>query len=98
MNVPDRQDYSDRQSMCERRMEGEACADAMLEKRMHLHMHIYLQVKKLSSGDWFTSKVSACGLYAACYRVIAPTNGEARQALRAQFEVLAKDDTPMVSF
>jgi serine/threonine-protein phosphatase 2A regulatory subunit A len=52
------------------------------------------QVKKLSAGDWFTSQVSACGLYAAAYRVAATAEG--KQALRAQFEQLAKDDTPMV--
>ncbi|CAM9338425.1 unnamed protein product [Discosporangium mesarthrocarpum] len=52
-------------------------------------------LKRLSTGDWFTAKVSACGLYAAAYKHVA--DPEQRGQLRSQFEVLSKDvDTPMV--
>ncbi|CAM9885909.1 unnamed protein product, partial [Phaeothamnion confervicola] len=51
-------------------------------------------VKRLSGGDWFTARVSACGVYGAAYRRIAEP--ELRGQLREQFDALAKDDTPMV--
>ncbi|KAJ3337307.1 protein phosphatase 2, regulatory subunit A [Gonapodya sp. JEL0774] len=50
-------------------------------------------VKRLSSGDWFTSRTSACGLYAPVYDRCAPAT---RDELRKGFAVLCKDDTPMV--
>lgn len=39
-------------------------------------------VKRLSTGDWFTAKVSACGLFTAAYKYI--TDSEQRTTLRAQ--------------
>ncbi|CAM9697299.1 unnamed protein product, partial [Ectocarpus sp. 8 AP-2014] len=52
-------------------------------------------VTRLSTGDWFTAKVSACGLFTAAYKHIS--EHDQRTLLRAQFDVLAKDtDTPMV--
>ena len=33
-------------------------------------------LKRLSSGDWFTSRTSACGLYASCYRLCSAENRE----------------------
>jgi len=52
-----------------------------------------LLVKRLSSGDWFTSKTSACGLFATAYRRSAE---EHRKELRGLFFQLCKDETPMV--
>jgi len=50
-------------------------------------------VVRLSKADWFTSKVSATGLYVAPYsRSTAPV----QDALRQQFASLVHDDTPMV--
>lgn len=50
-------------------------------------------VFRLSKADWFTSKVSATGLYAAPYQKATPA---LRQSLRQHFGGLVHDDTPMV--
>jgi serine/threonine-protein phosphatase 2A regulatory subunit A len=48
---------------------------------------------RLSKADWFTSKVSGCGLYTAPYKkVSAPVQAQLRQ----QFGILVHDETPMV--
>lgn len=48
---------------------------------------------RLSKADWFTSKVSATGLYVVPYkRCTLPIQEQMRQ----QFGVLVHDDTPMV--
>ena len=45
------------------------------------------------SGDWFTTRVSACGLFSCCYGGCL----DAVQAeLRSLFNNLCNDDTPMV--
>lgn len=50
-------------------------------------------MQKLASGEWFTSRVSACGLFAVGYqKADATTHGE----LRTLFKQLCRDDTPMV--
>lgn len=50
-------------------------------------------VKRLASGEWFTSRTSACGLFSVCYaRVSSATKSE----LRSHFRSLCQDDTPMV--
>jgi serine/threonine-protein phosphatase 2A regulatory subunit A len=49
--------------------------------------------KRLSLGDWFTSRTSACGLYAALYPKLS---AELQEELRNFYTQLAKDDTPMV--
>lgn len=48
---------------------------------------------RLSKADWFTSKVSGCGLYTAPYSKVSPP---VQQQLRHQFGQLVHDDTPMV--
>jgi len=48
---------------------------------------------RLSKADWFTSKVSGCGLYTAPYKKVGPPFQE---QLRQQFGILVHDDTPMV--
>ncbi|KAI8901382.1 armadillo-type protein [Globomyces pollinis-pini] len=50
-------------------------------------------LKRLSAGDWFTSRTSACGLYAACYPHCSP---KVQDELRRLFTLLCNDDTPMV--
>jgi len=52
-----------------------------------------LLLKRLASGDWFTSKTSACGLFAVAYRRSAD---EHKKELRTLFYTLCKDETPMV--
>ncbi|EEH45255.2 protein phosphatase 2A structural subunit TPD3 [Paracoccidioides brasiliensis Pb18] len=48
---------------------------------------------RLSKADWFTSKISATGLYSAPYSHASPA---LQQGLRQQFGHLVHDDTPMV--
>ena len=50
-------------------------------------------VIRLSKADWFTSKISATGLYQAPYSKASPNM---QQGLRQQFGGLVRDDTPMV--
>lgn len=47
----------------------------------------------LSKADWFTSKVSATGLYCTPYRKASPA---LQQNLRQNFGALVHDETPMV--
>ncbi|EON98039.1 putative protein phosphatase pp2a regulatory subunit a protein [Phaeoacremonium minimum UCRPA7] len=48
---------------------------------------------RLSKADWFTSKVSGCGLYTAPYKKVSPP---IQEQLRQQFGQLVHDETPMV--
>lgn len=48
---------------------------------------------RLSQADWFTSKISATGLYDVPYAKATPPTQE---QLRQQFGKLVHDDTPMV--
>ncbi|CAB0006209.1 unnamed protein product [Nesidiocoris tenuis] len=50
-------------------------------------------VTRLSSGDWFTSRTSACGLFSVCYSRV---NSTVKADLRQHFRTLCQDDTPMV--
>ncbi|KAE8556693.1 hypothetical protein EYB25_001396 [Talaromyces marneffei] len=50
-------------------------------------------VLRLSKADWFTSKVSATGLYCAPYR---KATAGVQQSLRQNFGGLVHDETPMV--
>ncbi len=50
-------------------------------------------IRRLASGEWFTSRTSACGLFAVAY----PSATDAtKQELRKSFNNLCTDDTPMV--
>ncbi|KAF3394501.1 Protein phosphatase PP2A regulatory subunit A [Penicillium rolfsii] len=55
--------------------------------------HFVPLVLHLSKADWFTSKVSATGLYCSPYRKAAPA---LQQNLRQHFGALVHDETPMV--
>ena len=48
---------------------------------------------RLSKADWFTSKISATGLYNVPYKKASPPMQE---QLRQQFGLLVHDETPMV--
>lgn len=50
-------------------------------------------VLRLSKADWFTSKVSATGLYSVPYKRASQS---LQQSLRQYFGVLVHDETPMV--
>jgi len=38
-----------------------------------LEEHFVPLVQRLASGDWFTSRTSACGLFSVCYPRVSPT-------------------------
>ncbi|XP_013394072.1 serine/threonine-protein phosphatase 2A 65 kDa regulatory subunit A alpha isoform-like isoform X3 [Lingula anatina] len=68
-------------------------AIAAQHSQSDLENHFVPLVKRLSGGDWFTSRTSACGLFSVCYqRVSAGVKAELRQ----HFRNLCSDDTPMV--
>ena len=50
-------------------------------------------MQRLATGEWFTSRVSACGLFATAYPRATPT---LRSELRTLYRQLCRDDTPMV--
>jgi serine/threonine-protein phosphatase 2A regulatory subunit A len=49
--------------------------------------------QRLAQGEWFTSRVSACGLFAVAYSRAA---GAAQAELRQLYAQLCHDETPMV--
>ncbi|KAJ5130917.1 Protein phosphatase 2a 65kd regulatory sububit [Penicillium bovifimosum] len=55
--------------------------------------HFVPLVLRLSKADWFTSKVSATGLYSTPYKKSSPA---LQQTLRQHFGALVHDETPMV--
>lgn len=56
--------------------------------------HYFLPLlKRLTTADWFTGRISACGLYAVGYSKCTP---EQQNDLRTAFAQLIQDDTPMV--
>uniref|UniRef100_A0A6U2FNL7 Phosphatase PP2A regulatory subunit A/Splicing factor 3B subunit 1-like HEAT repeat domain-containing protein n=1 Tax=Hemiselmis andersenii TaxID=464988 RepID=A0A6U2FNL7_HEMAN len=55
--------------------------------------HFAPLVKRLAGGEFFTTRISAAGLFASIY---PSTPVPTRPQLRKQYEQLAKDDMPMV--
>ncbi|RPA71209.1 ARM repeat-containing protein [Ascobolus immersus RN42] len=55
--------------------------------------HFIPLVLRLSKADWFTSKISATGLYTAAYPKASPA---LQTELRQAYTALVNDDTPMV--
>lgn len=51
-------------------------------------------IKRLAEGDWFTSRVSACSLFAPVYG--KTTDATNKKELRDLFQTMCNDDTPMV--
>lgn len=66
---------------------GEQLSDKQIEE------YFVPMVLRLSKADWFTSKVSATGLYSVPYKKSAPS---LQQSLRQYFGGLVHDETPMV--
>lgn len=50
-------------------------------------------LKRLSQGEWFTSRTSSAALYPAVYAKVSPG---VQDDLRKGFAALGSDDTPMV--
>eukprot|EP00096_Caligus_rogercresseyi_P006517 TRINITY_DN229_c1_g1_i3.p1 TRINITY_DN229_c1_g1~~TRINITY_DN229_c1_g1_i3.p1 ORF type:complete len:204 (-),score=80.77 TRINITY_DN229_c1_g1_i3:3-614(-) len=60
---------------------------------MDLETYFVPLVKRLAVGEWFTSRTSACGLFAVCY---SRSSATIKAELRSLFRTLCQDDTPMV--
>uniref|UniRef100_A0A672QF86 Serine/threonine-protein phosphatase 2A 65 kDa regulatory subunit A beta isoform n=1 Tax=Sinocyclocheilus grahami TaxID=75366 RepID=A0A672QF86_SINGR len=70
-----------------------------------LEVHFVPLVKRLASGDWFTSRTSACGLFGVCYprvtlitaELVSDTNQHVKSALASVImglsTILGKDNT-----
>ena len=65
---------------------------AVLSKSQIEQYYIPL-VQRLSRGEWFTSRTSACALYAPVYDKVDPA---VQDEMRKAFTTLGSDDTPMV--
>ena len=50
-------------------------------------------IGRLDEGDFFSSRIASCHLYALIYKRL---NEEKKELVRAKFEKLVQDDTPMV--
>ncbi|KAK1934208.1 Protein phosphatase 2A scaffold subunit [Phytophthora citrophthora] len=50
--------------------------------------------KRLAEGDWFTSRVSVCSLFAVIYDKVADAGR--KKELRDLYQMMCNDDTPMV--
>lgn len=50
-------------------------------------------LRRLTQGDWFTSRTSACALFAAAYPI---ADTPVQEEMRKLFARLAEDETPMV--
>ncbi|XP_063718428.1 serine/threonine-protein phosphatase 2A 65 kDa regulatory subunit A alpha isoform-like isoform X1 [Symsagittifera roscoffensis] len=59
----------------------------------HMEKFFVPLIKRLTQGDWFTSRASACGLYSVSYPHVGASM---KEELRAGFKQLCQDDTPMV--
>lgn len=55
--------------------------------------HLLPSPQRLAQGEWFTARVSACGLFAVAYPRCSPGM---REELRQMYTQLCKDETPMV--
>lgn len=59
----------------------------------HLAPHPPAPTQRLASGEWFTSRISSCGLFTVAY---ARAPAAARGDLRQLYAALCRDETPMV--
>ena len=59
----------------------------------NVEAHFVPLIQRLSSGEWFTSRTSACGLFVAAYPTVNPNT---KSELRQQYKKLCGDETPMV--
>lgn len=76
---------------------SEAVHKASPEHSRTLHMdHLYPLLHRLATGDWFTSRISACSLFGAVYTGLPKDVPELKSEILTMFKTLARDETPMV--
>ena len=61
---------------------------------LYMQTHVSVVSQRLATGEWFTSRVSACSTFASAYPRAPPP---LRAELRTLFAQLCRDETPMVS-
>ena len=62
-----------------------------------IQAHFVPLVTRLATGEWFTCRVSAAGLFAAAFQHLgSAADASQRSVLQEAFQRLAKDETPMV--
>ena len=54
---------------------------------------VIAMIERLTNGEWFTSRISACGLFGATY---TKCDDNCKTTLRSMYQQLCGDDTPMV--
>lgn len=69
------------------------CKVAAVLGHAHHAEHFIALVRRLVQRDWYTSRISACGLFAVSYPHGSPAM---RTEYRGLFGHLCRDDTPMV--
>jgi HEAT repeats len=62
---------------------------------LHVH-HLFPLVRRLATGDWFTSRISACALFATAYLRVPSDRADLRSEVLNMYKTLARDETPMV--
>lgn len=76
---------------------SETVHKASPEHSRSLHTeHLFPLVQRLAAGDWFTSRISACALFAAVYVGLPDNVPQLRASILNMFKSLARDETPMV--
>mmetsp|Transcript_8561 Transcript_8561/g.24416 ORF Transcript_8561/g.24416 Transcript_8561/m.24416 type:complete len:595 (-) Transcript_8561:83-1867(-) len=58
-----------------------------------LETHFVTMLRRLATRDWFTSRISACSLFAVAYPRVSDSH---KAEFRGMFGQLCRDDTPMV--
>lgn len=62
---------------------------------LHVH-HLFPLVRRLATGDWFTSRISACSLFSVAYLRVPADRADLRAEILDMYKSLARDETPMV--
>jgi len=76
---------------------SDAVAEGTSDVGGELHVSAFAPlVQRLAAGDWFTSRISACALFAAVFRRLPAEQETLRATCLKLFRDLSKDDTPMV--
>ncbi|KAI0312618.1 ARM repeat-containing protein [Amylostereum chailletii] len=66
---------------------------AVVLSQQQIEQYYIPLLKRLSHGEWFTSRTSSAALYPPVYAKVSPT---IQEELRKGFAALGSDDTPMV--
>lgn len=76
---------------------SDAVKESNLEHSATLHSdHLFPLVQRLATGDWFTSRISACALFATIYSGLPSTAPHLRNSIVNMYKALSRDETPMV--